>query len=137
MYQLQPQIELSYDYSVVGQEVETVICRNMFMLGKDDRAIEKAEHMNLISAVKEVGSQIKFFLFWSLAEEQDTMLHKLLLAADVFVIRGFEDHNYVTQEDIYKEDEMDEEIKREQEKKKVFAQLVLNNLSNIRVYFIG
>ena len=88
-------------------------------LGKDDKAIEKAEHINLISAVKEAGTESKD-LFWSLAEDRDTMLHKLLLAADVFVVRGVEDHSYVTQEDLYEESQMDEETKIEQEKKKEF-----------------
>lgn len=109
------------------------------VLGKNDTAMEKAEHINLISAVEEAGAEIED-LVWLLAEDRDIVIHELLLVADVLAITGVEDSCCVIQEDRYKdykEDKMDEEKKLEQEKRKIFAQLVLNNLSNIRVYFIG
>ncbi len=109
-------------------------------LGKDDAAMIKAEHINLISTVKEAEAEIQEDLVWSLAEERDIMLHKLLLAADLFIIKGIEYCSHVIQADYYEdyeEEDMGEEEKLEQEKKEVLAQLVLNNLSNIRVFFVG
>ncbi|MGB3536097.1 MAG: pentapeptide repeat-containing protein [Microcoleaceae cyanobacterium] len=106
-------------------------------LTKDDAAMTKAEHLNLISAVEEADAEIEG-LIWSLAEDRDLMLHKLLLATDIFMIE--EDYSYVIQEDYYEdyeEEDMGEAEKLEQEKREVLAQLVLNNLSNIRVYFVG
>lgn len=105
-------------------------------LTKDDAAMTKAEYLNLISAVEEVGADIKQ-LPWSLAEDRDIMLHKLLLAADILTIRGVEYCNYITQEDIDEEKDLEEEEKLKQEKREAFAQSVRNNLSNIQVYFIG
>ncbi|MGB3403243.1 MAG: pentapeptide repeat-containing protein [Microcoleaceae cyanobacterium] len=105
-------------------------------LTKDEAAMTKAEHLNLISAVEKADAEIEQ-LVWSLAEDRDLMLHKLLLAADIFLIRGMEDYNRVIQKDFYEEKILDGKKKIEQEKREAFAQLVLNNLSNIRVCFVG
>jgi hypothetical protein len=114
----------------------------------NDGAMIKVEHIKLISAVEEVGAEIEKLsdgkwidrLIWSLADDRDIVLQKLLSVTDSFKVQGVEYCNYVTQEDDYedyKEEDMDDEDKINKKKREVLAQLVLNNLSNIRVYFVG
>ncbi len=125
-----------FDRDITQQMIEA--------LAEGDKAMEKTEHINLISTLEEAGTEMEKilpdsrnkwtdYLIWSLAEERDLALHQILFSTDMLTIGEIEDCNHVTQANYsYRE-----EKKLEQQQREAFAQLVFNNLSNIRLYVFG
>lgn len=104
----------------------------------NDSSTTKAENERLISAVEEVTAEIDSLLpdsegaqrlIWSISESRDLLLQNLLLKTKHFAIKGSEGCEYIFQIDVGEEEEI--------EQRGSFAELVLNSLVNIRVYFIG
>jgi uncharacterized protein YjbI with pentapeptide repeats len=102
----------------------------------DDGAAAKAENQIFISTVEEIASEVNELLpnsegaegiIWALASSRDLMLQNLLLRTKHFAIKDIEGCEYLFQQD----------ISEDTEQRELFAQLVLDNLHNLRVYFIG
>jgi uncharacterized protein YjbI with pentapeptide repeats len=102
----------------------------------DDGAVAKPENQRLISIFEEVLSEVNEMLpdseatdelVWDLASSRESMLQNLLLKTKHFAIKDTEGCEYLFQED----------IPDEEDRRKAFSQIVLDNLLDIRVYFIG
>jgi uncharacterized protein YjbI with pentapeptide repeats len=101
-----------------------------------DEAVAKPENQRLIAAFDKVLCKVNEMLpdseatdeiVWDLASSRESMLQNLLLKTKHFAIKDTEGCDYLFQED----------IPDEEDRRKSFSQIVLDNLLDIRVYFIG
>jgi uncharacterized protein YjbI with pentapeptide repeats len=116
-------------------EIEIKTDENFYI---NDSVAVKLENQKLISILDRVlpeanellpDSEATEKITWSLTENRDAMLQNLLLSTKHFGIKDIKGGEYLFQRTDVEDDELD--------RRESFAQLVINNLDDVRVYFIG
>jgi uncharacterized protein YjbI with pentapeptide repeats len=103
-----------------------------------DRCAVKPENQKLISILDRIlpeankllpDSEATEQIIWSLTENRDDMLQNLLLSTKHFGVKDIRGAEYLFQRTDVEDNEVD--------RRESFAKLVIDNLDDVRVYFIG